>query len=144
MSSTAAQPGPVSAVSVAIEREGRYLLVFRANPPAQHLYAFPGGRVEAGEDLDKAALRELAEETGLKATHARPFAQFDLPTRRPDGTLSHHFILTVFTADDPGGEPQALDDAETVGWFTPDEIRALPVPQSMLDCMDLLAAGEPG
>jgi 8-oxo-dGTP diphosphatase len=44
-----ADAGPAKAVSVAIEREGRFLLVLRANPPAENLYAFPGGRVDPGE-----------------------------------------------------------------------------------------------
>lgn len=142
MSTASPHPGPALAVSVALERDGRFLLVLRANPPAQDLYAFPGGRVDPGEALEAAALRELAEETGLKATNPRPFAQFDLPSRGPDGVMSHHFMLTVFRADDQGGDPEALDDAKAVGWFTPEEIRALPVPQSMRDCIEMLAARE--
>jgi 8-oxo-dGTP diphosphatase len=134
---------PALAVSVALERDGKFLLVLRANPPAQHMYAFPGGRVDAGEKLEAAALRELEEETGLKASNPRPFATFDLPSRRADGSLSSHFLLTVFLADDPGGEPQALDDAKAVGWFTPEEILGLSVPQSMLDCMAMLAQRRP-
>jgi 8-oxo-dGTP diphosphatase len=131
--------GPALAVSVALERNGKYLLVLRANPPAQHMYAFPGGRVDPGETLETAALRELEEETGLKAANPRPFTTFDLPSREADGRLSSHFLLTVFLADDPGGEPQALDDAKAVGWFTPDEIRSLHAPASMVTCMDMLA-----
>lgn len=131
--------GPALAVSVALQREGRFLLVLRANPPAQHLYAFPGGRVDPGETLEDAALRELEEETGLKAGNPRAFAQFDLPTRRADGSLSSHFLLTVFLVDDPGGEPVAMDDAREIGWFSPREIRTLPAPESMVTCMDLLA-----
>lgn len=134
--------GPAPAVSVALERDGRYLLVLRANPPAQHMYAFPGGRVDPGESLEDAALRELEEETGLKASNPRPFATFDLPSRRADGSLSSHFLLTVFLADDPGGGPIAHDDAKAVGWFTPDEIRMLPVPESMVTCMDMLAVAQ--
>jgi len=133
---------PALAVSVALERDGKFLLVLRANPPAQHMYAFPGGRVDAGEKLEDAALRELEEETGLKAANPRPFATFDLPSRRADGSLSSHFLLTVFLAEDPGGEPQALDDAKAVGWFTPEEIRALHTPDSMITCMDMLAAAQ--
>lgn len=132
--------GPALAVSVALERDGKYLLVLRANPPAQHMYAFPGGRVDPGETLEFAALRELEEETGLKAANPRAFATFDLPSREPDGQLSSHFLLTVFLADDPGGEAQALDDAKAVGWFTPDEIRRLHAPDSMTTCMDMLAS----
>ncbi|WP_422370766.1 NUDIX hydrolase [Hoeflea sp.] len=128
------------AVSVALERDGRFLLVLRANAPAQDLYAFPGGRVDPGETLEQAALRELEEETGLKAANARPFATFDLTTDDPAETNRASFLLTVFRADDPGGEARALDDAKEVAWFTPDEIRRLRTPQSMLTCIDMLAS----
>ena len=134
-----AAPGAALAVSVALERDGKYLLVLRANPPAQHMYAFPGGRVDPGEELEAAALRELEEETGLKATNPRPFMTFDLSS---DDNRSN-FYLTVFLADDPGGTAIALDDAKAVGWFTPEEILELPVPQSMTACMDRLAQALP-
>jgi len=136
----AVSDGPPLAVSVALERDGKFLLVLRANPPAQHMYAFPGGRVDPGEKLEDAALRELEEETGLKAANPRAFATFDLGSDDPGGSVSSHFLLTVFLADDPGGEPMAMDDAKAVGWFTPEQIRGLPVPESMITCMGLLAA----
>lgn len=140
---TETNDAPALAVSVALERDGKYLLVLRANPPAQHMYAFPGGRVDAGETLEAAALRELREETGLRAANPRRLATFDLPTFHPDGSLASHFLLTVFVAEDQGGEAAALDDAKAVGWFTPAEIRALNVPESMLSCINKLEDGAP-
>ena len=135
-----ARNGPALAVSVALERDGKFLLVLRANPPAQHMYAFPGGRVDPDERLEDAALRELEEETGLRAANPRAFATFDLSSDDPCAAVSSHFFLTVFLADDPGGQARALDDAKAVGWFTPEEIRTLPAPESMRICMDMLAA----
>jgi 8-oxo-dGTP diphosphatase len=137
----AVRNGPALAVSVALERDGKFLLVLRANPPAQHMYAFPGGRVDPGESLEDAALRELEEETGLRATNPRAFATFDLKSDDPRGRVSPHFFLTVFLVDDAGGEAIAQDDAKAVGWFTPEQIRNLPAPESMVTCMDMLATG---
>lgn len=134
---------PALAVSVALEREGRFLLVLRANPPAQHMYAFPGGRVDPGETLEQAALRELEEETGLRAVNPRAFATFDLTPDEPDGNVTSHFLLTVFLAQDQGGEPVAQDDAKAVGWFTPDQIRHMAVPKSMVTCADMLSGQSP-
>ena len=82
----------------------------------------------------------MEEETGLRATNPRPFATFDLGADDPGS--GSHFFLTVFRVDDPGGDPVAQDDAREVGWFTPDEVRSLPVPESMVTCMDMLARGE--
>ena len=137
-----AAPGAALAVSVALKRDGRFLLVLRGNPPAQHMYAFPGGRVDPDERLEDAALRELEEETGLRATDPQVFATFDLGADDPGG--GSHFFLTVFRVDDPGGDPVAQDDAREVGWFTPEEVRSLPVPESMVTCMEMLARGQTG
>ena len=57
---------PQLAVSAAIFRNGRILLVRRAKSPARGLYSLPGGRVEFGETLHAALHREVDEETALK------------------------------------------------------------------------------
>ena len=56
---------PYLAVSAAIFRDGRVLIVRRARPPAHGLYTLPGGGVELGETLEQAVIREVREETGL-------------------------------------------------------------------------------
>ena len=56
---------PQLAVSAAIFREGKVLLVRRARSPAKGFYSLPGGRVEFGESLATALHREVREETGL-------------------------------------------------------------------------------
>ena len=50
---------PFLAVSAAIIRDGRVLIVRRNNPPAHGLYTLPGGIVEAGETLIEALIREI-------------------------------------------------------------------------------------
>jgi 8-oxo-dGTP pyrophosphatase MutT (NUDIX family) len=64
---------PTAASSAILERDGRFLLVLRRNPPSADMYAFPGGRAEAGETPDDTALREFEEETGIKARNPRIF-----------------------------------------------------------------------
>ena len=56
---------PQLASSAILERDGRYLLVRRANPPSADMYAFPGGRAETGETPAETAVREFHEETGI-------------------------------------------------------------------------------
>src|SRR5215475_8069173 len=56
---------PYLAVSAAVIRDGRVLVVRRARAPAENLFTLPGGAVEAGESLNEAVKREIAEETGL-------------------------------------------------------------------------------
>src|SRR3979490_2919852 len=57
---------PQLAVSAAIFREGKILLVRRARSPARGLYSWPGGWVEFGETLHAALHREVREETALE------------------------------------------------------------------------------
>lgn len=126
------------AVSAIVRRGDSYLLVLRANPPAQNMYAFPGGRVDPDEDAAAAALRELEEETGIVASDARPYATYDLTPDRPASEA--HYLLTVFEVTEPGTvEPRALDDAAAVGWFSIDESRHLSMPPSMHHCLEKLA-----
>ena len=56
---------PFLAVSAAIVRDGKVLVVRRARQPALNLYTLPGGVVEAGETMTDAVIREVREETSL-------------------------------------------------------------------------------
>ena len=58
---------------------GRVLLSRRAVPPRIGLWTIPGGFVEKGESVERAALRELAEETGVRIKHARLAAIYSIP-----------------------------------------------------------------
>lgn len=124
-----AQP-PRLAVSVAAldEDTGAFLLVKRAYPPAQDLWAFPGGRVHFGERLAVAAARELMEETGLEAADIRFHRLLELI----DADAPSHFVLAVHTAR-VSGKPVAADDAADAGWFSIADMEALPVTATTLE-----------
>jgi ADP-ribose pyrophosphatase YjhB (NUDIX family) len=133
-------PFPRLASSAILERNGRFLLVLRRNPPSKDMYAFPGGRAEADETAAETALREFAEETGILARNPRPFATYDLVHHAKDGSVASHFFLSVFLVDaDQDAVAIAADDAAAIGWFTLEEIRALPVPPSVLECIERLS-----
>ena len=85
------------------------LCIQRARPPFAGCWALPGGFVDAGEDLSQAALRELAEETGVDLTtdDLMQLGAFGTPGRDPRGqTITVAFIAlmteepTVEAADD--------------------------------------------
>ncbi|MFB9951236.1 NUDIX hydrolase [Rhizobium puerariae] len=127
-----------AASSAILEREGRFLLIRRMNPPSADLFAFPGGRAEPGETPDETALREFFEETGIPARNPVLFATYDLVSEKEDGM---HFLLSVFRIEaDADMEAVAADDAADPGWYTVEEIRTLPVPPSVLECAERLAA----
>lgn len=131
-------PLPQAASSAILERDGRFLLIRRMNPPSADLYAFPGGRAEPGETPDETAVREFFEETGIRARNPVLFATYDLNGDKDD---SRHFFLSVFRVEaDADTKAIAADDAADPGWYTVEEIRKLPVPPSVLECAERLAA----
>lgn len=133
------KPSPAHAVSAIVRRGDAYLLVLRANAPAARMYAFPGGRVEQGESLEEAVLRELTEETGIIGSNPQSFMQFDLGKEGSPG--DKHFILTVFTVEETTlVDVVAADDAMDFGWYSIAEARTLLMPASMHDCFDMLDA----
>jgi len=128
------------AVSVALVRGDSVLLVRRRFAPARGLYAFPGGRVEAGESLEEAARRELFEETGLQAGPLTPVEEILIESER-DG-LAIEFRLQVFTAPHVGGEPVANDDAEEAAFFRLSEVQRLPLAGSVGEIAEQLLGGK--
>lgn len=139
MNDQTAETLPQRASSAILEREGRFLLIRRRNPPAANFYAFPGGRAEPGETPEQTALREFFEETGITAHGPELFATYDLKSDGDNGEAASHFFLSVFLVQaDAAMEAIAADDAVDQGWYTVEEIRALPVPASVLDCAERL------
>ncbi|WP_372054969.1 NUDIX domain-containing protein [Tistrella mobilis] len=123
---------------------GRVALVLRANPPQAGHWGFPGGRVRWGEGLVDAAIRELAEETGLKARAdaspaPEPMAVLEVAegaADRPD----HHFVLVAIRLGLTGvAGLRAGDDARDAIWADPDNL-----PQPLCrDVAALVAATRP-
>lgn len=114
------------AVSVAVQRNDTLLLVRRGRPPSFGFYAFPGGRVEAGEGLEEAARRELAEETGLSVEALSRLARL-----RVEGD-DVAYDLQVFFGLHAGGEPVAADDADEAAFYTLAAMERLDVLDSVL------------
>lgn len=132
------RPPVVPAVSVAVHRDGLFLLVRRGRDPGKGFWAFPGGRIEAGETAEEAARRELAEETGLTAQALVVHKVVDLASTRDGRPVQYR--LTVFSAEDVEGDAAAGDDADAVGWFPLEAFAALPATSSILEVAQALAA----
>ena len=98
---------PVPAVGVVCFRDEEVLLVRRGRPPRLGEWSLPGGRIEPGERAAEAALRELAEETGVTAELTGLLDVVDglFPAE------GRHYVLIDFAARWLAGEPVAGDDA---------------------------------
>lgn len=115
--------------AVALDGEGRLLLVRRANPPAQGRWSLPGGRVEPGESHEAAVVREVAEETGLRA---RVIAEVGTVEREAPGGGT--FVIRDFLVE-AAGVPAAADDASDAAWVTRAELEALPTSPGLVEAL---------
>ena len=130
MASSPQPSHPQLAVSAAIFRDGKILLVRRARFPAKGVYSLPGGRVEIGETVHAALHREVKEETALKIEIA------DLAAWRevlPAAAGSGHYLIMSFAARWSAGEVVLNEELDDHKWLAPDALGELKVTEGLFD-----------
>jgi ADP-ribose pyrophosphatase len=91
------------------------LLIKRARAPFKGAWAFPGGFINQDESLERAAARELKEETGLEGIRLEQLGAFGDPGRDPRGhTVSVAFVAQLESRPEPAG----ADDADEAQWHS--------------------------
>ena len=98
------------------EKQMKVLLIKRRNHPDIHKWALPGGFVEINEDIEKAAYRELEEETGVTNVYMEQlftYGKVGRDKRMRVISISHMALIPQESI-----RPIAGDDAEDVAWFT--------------------------
>ena len=121
---------PQLAVSGAVFRDDRILLVRRARSPARGFYSLPGGRVEFGESLHTALLREVDEETGLKIEIAGLAGWREV---LPGISGGGHYLIMSFAARWIGREPVLNDELDDFKWLAPDALGDLKLTNGLQD-----------
>ena len=130
MASPVQPPHPQLAVSAAIFRDGKILLVRRAKSPARGFYSLPGGRVEFGETLHTALHREIDEETALKIEIIGLAGWREVV---PGITGGGHYLIMSFAARWASGEPVLNDELDDFKWLKPDALGDLKVTGGLAD-----------
>jgi 8-oxo-dGTP diphosphatase len=128
---------PYLAVSAAIFRNGRVLIVRRGRPPAHGLYTLPGGGV--GETLEQAVVREVREETGLAIAPVALVGFREAIARDAAGKIERHFVILPFAARWVAGEITLNDELAEAQWRTLDELAGLKTTEGLAE---IVAAAE--
>ena len=114
---------PYMSVDAVLHDQGKILLIKRGNPdePYYGNYALPGGFVDYNEETSAAVVREVWEETGLKASVHDLIGVFSKKDRDPLG----HVISTAYALKVESGTLKPNSDAKAAAWFPIDALPPL-------------------
>lgn len=116
---------PQVAVGAVIFKDNQVLLVKRSNPPAQGSWAVPGGKINPGETMQQALVREVKEETGLDISVGEIVHVFDVIRHNNQGELTFHYVIIDFLCEYKKGELIAGDDAQEARWISQLELKEM-------------------
>jgi 8-oxo-dGTP diphosphatase len=131
---------PYLAVSAAVFRNGKVLVVRRARRPALNLYTLPGGVVEAGEPLADAVVREVREETALEIDLVGLAGHREVIARDTEGRVERHFVIMSFAARWRAGEPVLNDELDDARWLDPPELAGYRTTDGLAEIVTAAAA----
>ncbi len=127
---------PILAVSAAIFRAGKVLLVRRARKPALGVYTLPGGVVEAGETLVEALHREVREETALDIESVALAGYREVIGRDANAGVERHFVILPFACRWLSGEARLNEELDDSRWLEPADIAGLKTTEGLLEIVE--------
>jgi ADP-ribose pyrophosphatase YjhB (NUDIX family) len=124
----------------AIVRDGRLLLVKRKRPPEAGCWSLPGGKVDFGERVEDAIVREIAEEVGVEIVLLR-----SLGVVQTIGLDDQHWVSPIHLAEIVSGEPDNREPSkhDAIVWAALDQPPA-PLALAAREAIAALAVGGEG
>lgn len=103
---------PILGASVLVRRDsGHILLVKRLNEPGKLSWAFPGGKVEYGETVERCAVREIKEETSIDVKLKGLLGPYDIISE------NYHYVTVCFMGDPQNTDVVPGPDVGEARWF---------------------------
>ena len=117
---------------VVIEESSRFLLIQEASRKRKGAWFFPGGKIEAGENINAGTIREVKEESGMTVALASLF--YIKYYEGPDGKMEFFFKGKI-----TGGTLKGKADKESLqaAWFTLDEIKEMKLRENAMSLLSL-------
>lgn len=115
-------------VAAVIPRDGVLLLVCHQKPDRAPYWVLPGGRLEPGESIPECAVREISEETGLRA-HFDGILYVSEFSREGRHTVDVTVRVTAEGEAELGTDPEITPGAEPtlkeLRWVEAEELREI-------------------
>lgn len=118
---------PTVGCAVIVEHKGKILLGERNKKNCNGFWVIPGGRVEFGETIEQAGIRELKEETGLDVEILKFIGHKEIINTPGD----YHRIVFFYLGRPLNAELKISDDISKAGFFTIEEIKKLKTVESV-------------
>jgi len=136
---------PHIGVGVLLIRDNHLLLVKRKYNPDAGYWSIPGGHLDLGEKIQKAAVREAFEETGFKVKISKLAGIIDKIMFDDAGKIEYHYVLINYFVEqiegDPNQAPKAADDALDAKFVPFDELKDYKLTESLIELLKQLKIG---
>lgn len=117
---------PLVAVGAIVLDEGDILLVKRRTEPAAGTWSLPGGKLERGESIAEAVVREVREETACTIAPRGIAGIVERIVRDDQGGVSHHYVIVDLWAEIVDRiDPLPGDDAADAKWVAVEDLSRL-------------------
>jgi ADP-ribose pyrophosphatase YjhB (NUDIX family) len=121
------------AVGAIVIDKGAILLVKRDREPAKGQWSLPGGRVERGESLREAVVREVREETGIDVDVEGLIGIAERIVRDDDGDIEFHYVILDYVATARSTAVKAGDDVSEARWVPVGEMADMHLTAGLLE-----------